>query len=453
MNLHPALSKIAKRLRHLPPGLSQSRLALFGITLIIFGVALGGLDAEQTSDATRFSDIKTLTLPDLGTATKVEESHADPEHAIEPAGMEEWELVEVKSGQSLDTIFKSQGYSAGLLHNILALNAETRNLKKIRPGDIFGFQNNSDGEFTRMRYSLDEASFLIVEQAPDGLSVSTLPRQISSKILEARGSIDSSLFLAGKAAGLSDGMVMKLANIFGWDIDFVLDIRTNDRFSLIFEKIYRDGEYLRDGEILAATFINQGDKYQAIRYEADNGPQYYAPDGRHMRKAFLRAPLNFSYISSSFNPKRFHPILKRVKAHNGIDYRAPTGTPVYAAGDGRVIKSSKDQYNGHHVFIQHANNIVTKYLHFTNRAVKNGERVKQGEVIGYVGATGLAEAPHLHYEFVVNGAHRNPRTVSLPAVLPLEGKYLESFKVHAAPYLNQLSRLESASMYASTQSK
>jgi murein DD-endopeptidase MepM/ murein hydrolase activator NlpD len=299
-----------------------------------------------------------------------------------------------------------------------------------------------------MRYSIDEAHYLLIDQTSEGLQASTRARQISSKMFEATGNINSSVFLAGKAAGLSDAMVMTLANIFGWDIDFVLDIRAGDRFSLIYEKLYRDGEFLRDGAILAATFINQGEKFQAIRYEAGNGAQYYAPDGRHMRKAFLRAPLNFSYISSNFNPKRFHPILKRVRAHNGIDYRAPTGTPVYAAGDGRVSRSAYSQYNGHHVFIQHANSIETKYLHFTNRTVKQGQRVRQGDVIGYVGSTGLAQAPHLHYEFVVNGSHRNPRTVSLPAVIPLDGQPLAAFQLHAAPFLNQLSRLESASLYA-----
>jgi murein DD-endopeptidase MepM/ murein hydrolase activator NlpD len=452
MKSHPALTKIANRLRNLPPGISQTRLALFAITLIVFGVALGGLDPDKSVSELSYTDIVDINLPDRGDGA-VEAESLQEETAVPGPEFEEWQMVRVKSGESLDTIFRSQGFSASLLHNILALNDETRNLKKIRPGDTFGFQTDADGEFLRMRYTLDEGSYLLVEQTGEDLNTFTRERQISSEILEAKGSIDSSLFLAGKAAGLSDGMVMKLANIFGWDIDFVLDIRAGDHFSLIFEKLYRDGEYLRDGEILAATFTNQGEKFQAIRYEADNGPQYYAPDGRHMRKAFLRAPLNFSYISSSFNPRRFHPILKRVKAHNGIDYRAPSGTPVYSAGDGRVIRSAKDQYNGHHVFVQHANSIVTKYLHFTNRAVKKGERVKQGQVIGFVGMTGLAEAPHLHYEFVVNGTHRNPRTVSLPAVQPLKEEFLEAFRTHASPYLSQLSRLDSASMYAGTRSK
>jgi len=445
MKVHLHLS----RLQPLRTAIGRSRLALFAVTLIVFGVALGGLEAEPAAPEPPYSDVFALDLPGrAGPAAPAgrDEQADDPKAA--PAE-ERWRVLEVRPGQSLDAIFRAQGFSPSLLHDILALNAETRNLKKIRPGDEFGFQVSGNGGFERMRYSLGEDRYLMVGRTPDGLQATVQDRQISSRIVETQGAIDSSLFLAGKEAGLSDAMVMKLANIFGWDIDFVLDIRSGDRFNLIYEELYRDGEYLRDGDILAATFVNQGDKYQAIRYEADNGPQYYAPDGRHMRKAFLRAPLNFSYISSNFNPKRFHPILKRIKAHNGIDYRAPTGTPVYAAGDGRVIRSGFDSANGHHVFIQHANSIETRYLHFSKRAVKKGDRVRQGQVIGHVGSTGLSQAPHLHYEFMVNGAHRNPRTVSLPAVKPLDEQYMEDFARHAAPFLSQMARLESASLYAS----
>jgi murein DD-endopeptidase MepM/ murein hydrolase activator NlpD len=244
-------------------------------------------------------------------------------------------------------------------------------------------------------------------------------------------------------------MVMKLANIFGWDIDFVLDIRKGDHFMLVYEKLYREGEYLREGEILAATFINQGERFQAIRFDDGENTGYFAPDGRNMRKAFLRAPLNFSYISSGFNPRRMHPVLKRIRPHNGIDYYAPRGTPVYAAGNGTVTRSAYSAANGHHVFIKHAGSIETKYLHFTKRLVKQGQKVQQGQTIGTVGSSGLATGPHLHYEFVVNGVHRNPRTVPLPKVEPLKGAALVAFQQHAAPLLTQLSRMESASLYAS----
>ncbi|NNJ71625.1 MAG: peptidoglycan DD-metalloendopeptidase family protein, partial [Enterobacterales bacterium] len=167
------------------------------------------------------------------------------------------------------------------------------------------------------------------------------------------------------------------------------------------------------------------------------------PDGLSMRKAFLRAPLDFKYISSSFNPKRFHPILRRVKAHRGVDYRAPTGTPVKSAGDGKVIASAYNKYNGHYVFIQHGQKYVTKYLHFSKRAVRKGQRVKQGQTIGYVGSTGQSQAPHLHYEFLVNGVHRNPRTVNLPDAEPVAKKERKEFFASTSNIINQLDKLSS----------
>lgn len=432
--------------------ITRAKLLLFAFTLVAFGLALGGLESGK-KDTGLASKVVNLSLParqDIplsGTAAIDPESGTQTSSEIIP-GTEAWDAVTVRSGQSLDGIFRQQGFSASTLHNILAANHETKQLKNIRPGDLFEFQRHEDGSLKKMRYAINEDRYLIVDYDAERAVASSEPRDMITELTETSGTITSSLFLAGKQAGLSDGMVMKLANLFGWDIDFVLDIREGDRFFLLYEKVYRDGSFLRDGEIIGATFVNQGEKFQAIRFDIDGQAQYFAPDGRNMRKAFLRAPLNFSYISSNFNPKRFHPILKRVKAHNGIDYKAPKGTPVYAAGDGKVIRSDYNKFNGHHVFIQHANNIVTKYLHFTNRTVKNGQRVKQGQVIGYVGATGLAQAPHLHYEFLVNGVHRNPRTVSLPKADALGETQLAIFHEMSAPVLSQLSRLESASAYA-----
>jgi murein DD-endopeptidase MepM/ murein hydrolase activator NlpD len=424
--------------------ITRTKLLLFALTLIAFGIALGGLGGGA-KHVTETGKVISLDLPDR---LDIEAPAAEGASAVITPQPEQWESVTVRSGQSLDAIFRQQGFSAGTLHDIMTINKETGQLKNIRPGDLFEFQRHEDGSLKRMRYAISEGKYLIVDHDGQQAMASSEARDMITEVTETSGTITSSLFLAGKQAGLSDGMVMKLANLFGWDIDFVLDIREGDRFFLLYEKVYRDGSFLRDGEIIGATFINQGEKFQALRFDVDGQAQYFAPDGRNMRKAFLRAPLNFSYISSNFNPKRFHPILKRVKAHNGIDYKAPKGTPVYAAGDGKVIRSDYSKFNGHHVFIQHANNIVTKYLHFTKRTVKNGQRVKQGQVIGYVGATGLAQAPHLHYEFLVNGVHRNPRTVSLPKADPLGETQLVQFKQTSAPVLSQLSRLESASMYA-----
>jgi len=443
-------------LKGIPPQfhfrITRTKLFLFALTLIAFGFGLGGLDSGS-EDADIGSKMVNLSLPErpdikFPTVDELDEGSGTLAHIEALPEAETWEPVTVRPGQSLGGIFSQQGLSAKTLHTIMNLNKDTKRLKNIRPGDLFEFQRHGDGSLKRMRYAMDEDRYLIIDHDAQKAVASFEARDMTTEITETSGTITSSLFLAGKRAGLSDAMVMDLANLFGWDIDFVLDIREGDQFFLLYEKVYRDGSFLRDGEIIGATFINQGQKFQALRYEIDGRAQYFAPDGRNMRKAFLRAPLNFAYISSNFNPKRYHPILKRVKAHNGIDYRAPKGTPVYAAGDGKVIRSDYSKFNGHHVFIQHANSIVTKYLHFTKRTVKQGQRVKQGQVIGYVGATGLAQAPHLHYEFLLNGVHRNPRTVSLPKADPLGETQLADFQSKAAPVLTQLSRLESASMYA-----
>jgi murein DD-endopeptidase MepM/ murein hydrolase activator NlpD len=430
--------------------LTRRKLALFGLTLILTGLLAGVFETAPEPDSTDFSEIVSLSLPKLPAPLSMpKEITAGVTQSLLGLEPGSWKSVTVRPGQTLDAIFRQQGYSVALLHRILALNNDTKGLTRIRPGDVFDFRADDAGELAEMRYPLDEARYLIVRQLGEELFAETLQREIATEVAETEGIIDSSLFVAGKKAGLSDAMVMKLANIFGWDIDFVLDIREGDRFMLVYEKLYREGEFLREGEILAATFINQDERFQAIRFDDGENTGYFAPDGRNMRKAFLRAPLNFSYISSGFNPRRMHPVLKRIRPHNGIDYYAPRGTPVYAAGSGTVTRSGYSAANGHHVFIKHAGSIETKYLHFTKRMVKQGQKVKQGQTIGTVGSTGLATGPHLHYEFVVNGVHRNPRTVPLPKVEPLKGDSLLAFQSKAAPLLTQLSRIESASLYAS----
>jgi len=427
---------------------AQRQLAVFGATLVVIGLVWELVDRGAGETESRPNQVISLTIPD--------KPLPDPAEGIVPATIEAvaeteadaWMTVTVKSGQTLDAIFRQQGFDIAMLQRIIKLDEDTRRLTRIKPGDTFDFKRDVTGAMTRMRYALDEDRYLLIHRAGDSLQPEIQPRLMTREIEETEGVIDSSLFVAGKKAGLSDQMVMKLANIFGWDIDFVLDIRAGDRFFLVYEKIYRDGEFLRDGQILAATFINQQERFQAIWYDDGEIADYFTPEGRNMRKAFLRAPLNFAYISSGFNPRRMHPVLKRVRPHNGIDYYAPKGTPVYAAGAGTVTRSAYSAANGHHVFIKHSNSIETKYLHFTKRAVKQGQKVKQGQTIGYVGSTGLATGPHLHYEFVLNGVHRNPRTVPLPKVEPLAGAQLAGFRRQAAPMLTQLSRLESASLYA-----
>ncbi len=463
------MSKLLQRLKKIPfiQHLLQSKLArnglLVGLLFIFVGLSMGLISTQSDPEpASQASISQSLLLPGQKKTSAISQQAAIKEPISEeitplntqnekapvPEPESGWDVVVVQSGQTLDSIFRQRGYSISLLHRILAFNAETKALARLRVGQELLFKSNADASFAQLRVELGETRFLTVSNDIEGISVADIYREVDRRTEHANGIIQNSLFVAGKNAGLSDNMVMKLANIFGWDIDFVLDIRKGDSFSLIYQKLYRDGEFLRDGDILAATFINQGDIFRAIRFETEDSVSYFTPEGRNMKKSFLRAPLNFSYISSSFNPKRYHPVLKRVKAHRGIDYQAPRGTPVYSAGDGKVIRSAYSKYNGHHVFIQHANNIVTKYLHFTKRTVKNGQRVRQGQTIGTVGATGLASGPHLHYEFVVNGVHRNPRTVKLPKAEPLPADQLPKFQLVAEPLIIQLKQLEQVQMLA-----
>jgi murein DD-endopeptidase MepM/ murein hydrolase activator NlpD len=310
-------------------------------------------------------------------------------------------------------------------------------LKKINVGDVFHIGQNAAGELAVLTYPLSKTETLYVKLIDDGSYQSSKEtKTVEIRETIAHGVIKSNFWNAGIESGLNDAQIINLANIFGWDIDFALDIREGDSFHVVFENRYVDGDHIGTGKILAAEFINKDDPFQAIRF---TDGEYYSPDGRSMRKAFLRAPVNFRYISSNFKPKRFHPIQKRWKAHRGTDYRANKGTPVVAAGNGKVTHSTYNKYNGNYVFIQHGNGIETKYLHFSKRNVKKGQRVKQGDVIGYVGSTGMSEASHLHYEFLLNGVHRNPRTVKLPDAKPINKKYAAEFSVLSSQRLMELS--------------
>ncbi|WP_185962622.1 peptidoglycan DD-metalloendopeptidase family protein [Thalassomonas sp. M1454] len=345
-----------------------------------------------------------------------------------------WQTATVKSGDTFGNILADFGFSANTTYQLTS-SEHGKRLVNLNIGDKLELASNDEGELTALHYPISITETLKFKLTEDGFTSDIDVKKVEKRLNYAQAEIKTNFWSASLGAGLNNNQTMNLANIFGWDVDFALDIREGDSFNVIYENEYIDGEFVGNGNILAAEFINQGETFQAIRFKDG---EFYAPNGDSMRKSFLRAPVSFQYISSSFKPKRYHPILKRVKAHNGVDYRAPTGTPVKAAGNGRVIASTYNKYNGNYVFIQHANNIVTKYLHFSKRAVKKGARVKQGQVIGYVGSTGLSQAPHLHYEFLLNGVHRNPRTVKLPDAEPINKKYKAEFAQVANELLTKL---------------
>ncbi len=349
-------------------------------------------------------------------------------------------ILTVGRGESLDILFRRKDLSIGDLAQMVRLEQARKPLTVLRPGDQIHI-THQNGEILSLEKELDEVNVLRVGRSAEGFTAKVLERDVEIRTVSAHATIDSSLFEAGQAAGISDAVTMNMAGIFQWDIDFVQDVRVGDQFSVLYEELWRDGEKLRDGEIVAAEFSNQGNAYRAVRYIDANGrSDYFTPDGRSVRKAFIRAPVDFTRISSAFNPRRRHPILNTIRAHRGVDYAAPRGTPIKAAGDGKVIFRGVKGGYGRAVILQHGSNITTLYAHMDRFAAKarNGRRVKQGETIGYVGASGLATAPHLHYEYRVNGVHRNPRTVKLPPAEPIRPQYREDFLLAVAPYWQQL---------------
>ncbi|WOH37137.1 peptidoglycan DD-metalloendopeptidase family protein [Thalassotalea fonticola] len=401
--------------------------SLFLLILLVFPSEKASASRNSENPAIKVGKTYSLEIPEETQVAlkKAEQNKPDPIS---------WQTATVKSGDSLGKIFKRFGFSAATTYAV-DKTAGGKSLRKLKVGDEIQIASNDNGELLKVKYKKSITETLLVSRTDNGFESTVDEKQIETRIGYAQANITSNFWNSALNAGMSNNQIMNLANIFGWDVDFALDIREGDSFSVMYEDQYIDGDFVGHGNILAAEFINQGESFQAVRFKDG---EYYAANGDSMRKSFLRAPVSFQYISSSFKPKRYHPILKRVKAHNGVDYRAPTGTPVKAAGNGRVIAATYNKYNGNYVFIQHANSIVTKYLHFSKRAVKKGQRVKQGQVIGYVGSTGLSQAPHLHYEFLLNGVHRNPRTVKLPDAEPINKKYKTEFAAVAKQALIEL---------------
>jgi murein DD-endopeptidase MepM/ murein hydrolase activator NlpD len=356
----------------------------------------------------------------------------------------DWQIVTVRAGQTVGEIFIAQGVSGDQLQHLLGDPANANALRRIHPGEEFAFAHAPDGSVRALRFDRDDRTRVEATLDAAGVHQTTLARNLEHRTQVAHGVIESSLFDAGNQAGMDDAMVLKLANALGYDIDFAQDLRLGDSFTVVYETIYRDGEFLHDGDIIAATFINGGKRYSAFRYSDSHGETaFYSADGRPLRKSFLRTPVEFTRISSLFTAGRMHPILGTMRAHRGVDYAAPTGTPIHAAGDGKIAFRGWQNGYGNVVVIDHGSHYSTLYGHMSRSAgLHIGEHVKQGQTIGYVGMTGLATGPHLHYEFRVDGTHRDPLTVTLPKPEPLPAVELARFERETTPQLAKLKTLE-----------
>jgi murein DD-endopeptidase MepM/ murein hydrolase activator NlpD len=372
--------------------------------------AVVGLGIHTSLTLSRPAETANLAVHAFELARQAE-SPVDAALEAASAGLSRVNVV-VQRNDTLDQIFRRMEISLTDLANIRTLAAARTALDRLKPGDQLTFARRGD-ELVGLERPLSLSRTLKVQRGEDNAfvaSVEDLP--LNRHAITATGTIDSSLFAAGTAAGLRDITTMQLAEIFRWDVDFVLDLREGDSFKVVYEQLERDGKVLADGEILAAEFINDGKRFRAVRYvNADGRADFYTPEGVSLRKAFLKAPVQFSRISSVFNPNRRHPVLNTIRAHRGVDYAAPTGTPVKAAGAGRILFRGVKGGFGNVVEIQHGGRVVTRYGHLSRFAqnMGAGRKVEQGEVIGYVGMTGLATGPHLHFEYIESGVFIDPQ--------------------------------------------
>lgn len=365
--------------------------------------------------------------PDL---SPINPSQKEPNNEAEEAGPD-WRSHTLESGETLSQLGRRIGLGSETALAMARSASEVYPVRRLRPGHTIKVRRTEDGNLAAARYRIDDHRYLAWEQnGEDGYSaqIETLPRTV--RVKEAYARIRSSLFEAGAEAGLSERTTMELARIFGWDIDFAHDLRAGDWFRVLYEEVYRQGEKVGEGEILAAEFVVRGESHRAIRFtDTDGRTDYYHPDGRSVRKAFLRSPVKYTRITSRFSKNRQHPVLDRRRAHKGVDYGAPTGTPVRATGSGQVTFRGWKGGFGRVVMIRHANRFTTVYAHLSRFAsAHKGQRVEQGQPIGYVGQSGLATGPHLHYEFRIRGTHRNPLTVDFPKAKALPEKHRPAFE-------------------------
>ena len=418
-------------------------LATIGALLLVMGLSLRA-PSEPPASITEATVVPEIAAPIEKDAGPIEDNTAPP-----PA-LPEWRSFTVRSGDNLSLVFARAGFSDTDLYRVAEFN-QRQSLRKIYPGETVGFQSDEQGELLAMRHVQSPLLTTLYQRTKDGYEATEITREPDRRSRNVSLTIESSLFLAGMEAKLSDGMIMELAGIFGGVIDFALDPRVGDTIHVIYEELMLDGSRFGDGPILATSFTNRGETFEAYRYtDLEGDTSYYNESGVSMRKAFLRAPLDFTRVSSNFNPNRLHPIYKTQRPHRGTDYAAPRGTPVYAAGDGRVVEAGYTRPNGNYIFIQHGEQFVTHYLHLHRLKVKKGTKVKQGQVIGTVGSTGAATGPHLHYEFLVNGVHRNPRKVHkiLPKARSLPKTEIPRYLASIRQPTQQLASLRNAQQLA-----
>ena len=364
-----------------------------------------------------------------------------------------WQTDLVRRNDTLGSLFKRMGVRDDDAKKFLMLSPDSREINtQLIPGRTLDIKTNADGKLLYLEYELPDDEILVAGLTANGYQVAKQKLILENHEVLKSAKITSSLFGATDDAGIPDKIALKIAEIFSSQIDFNEDLRPGDRFNVVYEAFYNAGELMKTGNVLAVEFITKGEKHQAIHFgKANSKYAYYTPEGKSLHKSFLRSPLEFTRVSSSFNRGRRHPILHKVRAHKGVDLAARSGTRIKASGDGEVVFKGRKGGYGNVLIIQHRNGIRTLYGHLSKfaKGIHRGKNVEQSDIIGYVGMTGLATGPHLHYEFLLNGVHRDPMKVALPTSVPLDAKYKEEFKAETSKYMAKIEMLNSHVMTAS----
>lgn len=406
-------------------------------------------DAPEAAQATPETAVSPFAQIDEGQEQTEETANAQAKSA--PATDPNHREIIVAKGDTLSTLFEKVGLSATTLQEVMASDKQARQFTRLQAGQVLQFELTPDGQLKQMHSKLSDLEAISLAKTADGFSFSREVSKPNVRNAYAHGVINSSLSSSAARAGLSHNLTMDMANIFGYDVDFAQDIRKGDEFDVVYEQKVVNGKPVGTGNILSARFTNRGKTYTAVRYTNKQGnTNYYTAEGNSMRKAFIRTPVDFARISSMFSMGRKHPILNKIRAHKGVDYAAPRGTPIKATGDGKVLLAGRRGGYGNTVIIQHGDTYRTLYGHMQGfaKGVKTGGSVKQGQVIGYIGTTGLSTGPHLHYEFQVNGVHVDPLGQKLPMADPIAKSEKQRFMQQSQPLMARMDQ-EKATTLAS----
>jgi len=405
--------------------------SLFATLGMLVAAIVPGFGEVQTTPSHAPRQSMALTLPPL------------PLARLQGERGDSWQVVRIERGQTLGELFAEFDIPAAIMLKLLAHPGAQQALAKLQPGTELAFDLPVGGGLRTFRFDRDDGHRVELSLQGETIREKVIERPSQTRTTVASGEITSSLYVAARKAGLSPAAIATLTDeIFKYDVDFNSDIRKGDRFSVVYDETWREGERIGTGAIRAATFTTGGKTYSGFRFEQDGKAAYYTADGRPLKKTFIRMPIPYARLTSGFGSRR-HPVLGRTRMHKGVDYGAGTGTPIMAAGDAKVQFVGWKGGYGRTVVLDHGRGHTTLYAHMSRFGkYKAGQRIAQGTVIGYVGSSGMVTGPHLHYEFRINGVHRNPLSVTMPPAAPLAGAQLAAFRAQTAPALARIEQVE-----------